>query len=136
VRRLVIALVAAGVAGVAALAAPTAALAKPDPASVAASASAEDLWRAVRNWRSTKCLEQSWVNGTEQSDVKAADCNGSTQQLWQIHQAQYEIYGFFLENESSGKVLQQRYVYDTEYPEVIVGPETGFVYGHRVWRTR
>ncbi|TWG12818.1 ricin-type beta-trefoil lectin protein [Actinoplanes teichomyceticus] len=89
----------------------------------------------VKNKRSGKCLQQSWVNGVEQPDVKAAGCTGGSNQLWQIHQAQYQVTGYFLENESSGKLLQQRYVNGTEYPEVNVGTGGGFDYLNQVWRS-
>jgi hypothetical protein len=89
----------------------------------------------MKNKKSGKCLEQSWVNGAEQPDVKAADCNGGSNQQWRILQAEYYVTGYFLRNVSSGKNLQQSFANDSETPNVdVAAPNVWGDYRNQVWR--
>lgn len=126
-RRLTIALATAGAVGAATLAAPAAALAVPG------AAAEPDYWSRVLNWRSQKCLEQSWENGSEQPDIRVATCTGAENQQWTYTRVGSSYTIATVRNKKSGKCLEQVYVNGVEQPDVKAAVCTGSL--NQQWRT-
>ncbi|GIF15291.1 RICIN domain-containing protein [Actinoplanes teichomyceticus] len=129
-RRLVITLATAGAA---ILAAPAVALATPEPGSAAASVAA-DFWVPMRNWRSTKCLEQSWANGSEQPNIKAVACTGGDNQQWAFTGVNGSSVIMTVKNKKSGKCLEQSWANGSEQPDVKAAACNGG--SNQQWRIR